>query len=292
MTSRYIAEQRCRAKLVEFRHVALRVSLAFILVPLAASCGVSKDKHPADTTLSMPGLVVDDFKLDPGATTTTCYFNDKVWPPRGAGSDAGGAAICQKAGRMNRFGSCPNILAYCNDSNSADCDKGSSQYYGNLCTSYVDQSNNGSEPFIGLTFDVSAPGGEFNDAFACFFEPLTNENGVPLNLVALGLSHVTFWVKASQENTNIEVSLKDSALHETDPKETVAQHLSLPLPNNIWTQVVIPATDLMHRRDDTAVNLASLSGLGFCFAHNHFAELSGNAAMKGEIDINDITFDP
>jgi len=228
-------------------------------------------------TTVTPELVIDDFKMDV-VGTSSCQFVDTVWPSTVGNNDAAVAA-CEGAARPNRLGYCPNILAYWDASTN----------YGTICTSYPEPSDNDPGPFIRIVFDVSAPGGEFNDAFACYFETLIGTDSRPLSISALGLTHLTFWARASQPNANIEISLKDSANHETNLKKTIRDCAPTMLSNE-WQKFTISTASLSITT--STVDLTSLIGIGFCFAHDHFSHIDPNTDMHGIVDIYDISFEP
>ncbi|MBN2527750.1 MAG: hypothetical protein JXR76_15270 [Deltaproteobacteria bacterium] len=261
--------------------------------------------------ISFPYLLVDDFGKKPDVKLK-CNFDTQYWPDNDSGdtsSDSGNE--CSVESRPNSYGGCPRIFS----------DEKNGESWGRICTAYESASAGGPDAILRINFYFPLIGDTLNDTFVCFVEPVQPKSrGLPLNLFAFGVYRLTFWVMATQDNTDFEISLIDSAKRETLPKVMLSSYVNS-LPANEWRKVSIPVTALVQRptlrveevksesvstgygsgyidtelvveyKDDD-IDASALASIVFCFSSKDFVENDSGFERRGSVYIDQIMFEP
>jgi hypothetical protein len=249
---------------------------AFLLTSMLFSAGCQEDPQLP----RLQRLLIDNFENPPGAScglNARCFSSDPL-------------AVCDADAALNMRSECPNIS--CDSENNGNPN-------GSICASYAhDESGGGLGTSLELFFDVSTVAQAADDAFAWLDEDLTQpgSNGTrqPLNLKELELGHLTFWIRTTVPNTNMEISVKDSKGAETSPKMLLSDVLPGGGAGQVWQKVSIPVSSLSQGRTASvaaAVDMSSLMELNLAFAHTHFTQTDPTTVLKGILFVDEIAFE-
>lgn len=138
-----------------------------------------------------------------------------------------------------------------------------------------------------IDFDVAGPG----DPFGGYVQLLTGNDSCPssdgvFNAGVLRLEFLSFWIKTSSSQVDVEVAIKDITDAQTYPKKLTRGFAS---PDTSWHKVRIPLTTELGQGVGRRVDLQRLREVNFGFAKRRFQD--ENLETRGTVFLDEIAFE-
>lgn len=181
-------------------------------------------------------------------------------------------------------GAPPNTLGYCPETFTDASGRP---------TLFVSYTNQPAETLRGrgfslrIDFDVSGAGDPFGGYVEMLIgnDPCPSPKG-PFNLEVLNKSALTFWIRRSAPEVDVEVALKSIDEVQTTPKAMVRDYVTA---STAWVKARIPITALVAGQDGRRVDLRNLREINFGFARRRF--LDSGAAVRGTVFLDEVAFE-